>query len=106
MDMLTICRLFEMSKYEILSSVQILRQIYEIATAHPIKLNPSRSRLTIFGNNAHRNLLLDSLINININNNNFDVSESVKNFGLLIDRILKYLEHILKYIQKAYFVLR
>lgn len=82
-----------------------LKNIIETSKDHQLKINPSKSSITLFGNETLRNTVQNSL-NIAINNVAIPYKSVSKSLGLLVDSDLRFREHIKLKVRKAYCTLK
>lgn len=82
-----------------------LQTLTQLATAHNLKLNPSKSYLMLFGNKNKVHYLKDNL-NIVLSGVKLGVVESAKNLGIILDSELRFRDHLKKLNQKSYMALK
>lgn len=82
-----------------------LKRLADLSSQHALLLNPSKSVLLLFGKKQDR-LTLKNNFEISINDTPVKMSESAKNLGVIIEPMLRFRQHILKNVQKAYNGLR
>ena len=82
-----------------------LEKLSNVSSEHSLVLNPSKSAVILFSKKtAYVNLR--QVVNIKIKNFQIKISDSAKNLGLILDKSLRFQEHVTYNIQMAYTALR
>lgn len=78
-----------------------LKAFIDCATEHCLLINPTKSKVMIFGNKQQRQNLLNS-INITVGIETLEVVSEAKNLGVILDSDLRFEKHMNKLLQRAY----
>lgn len=82
-----------------------LDNIADIANQHSLMLNAKKSVALVFGNKCNKSIAKSNL-QINIKNDVIKISDNAKSLGLILDDSLRFREHVMRSIQRAYGALR
>ena len=80
-----------------------LKELASVSALHNLQINPTKSNVLIFGKNR---TIVESDINVKINDDVLIPTNSAKNLGVEFDVDLRFKKHISKCIQKAYLNLK
>lgn len=78
-----------------------LQTLFLTANKYCLTVNPSKSKVLLFGNKKARTRI-ENNININMNNEVIPLCSSAKNLGLIMDTTLRYTLHINMIIRRAF----
>ena len=82
-----------------------ITELITASTNHNLCINPSKSKLMLFGRAFQRDMCLKDL-NVKVSDINMTCVNEVKNLGLTVDSDLRFKEHIKSCIKKAFSNLR
>lgn len=82
-----------------------LESLFDISSAHKLKLNSTKTELMVFGPTQLRNQA-KALLNIKINDVRINISEYSKNLGLWLDENLRFTKHVNYLCQSSYIILK
>jgi len=83
-----------------------LNRIYDVSMKHCLQLNAGKSAVIVFGRKGDRDKFLLDNHSIEINGQRVKFCDSVKNLGIVMDKDLRFTQHISKCLQKAYLMLK
>lgn len=82
-----------------------LSKLLMVAGDHLLDINPSKSSVTLFGCEAHRNYV-SGVLDIRINGHSLQFQNEVRNLGLMLDGGLKFKKHINVMLGRSYSALK
>lgn len=82
-----------------------LNSVYITAAKYSLRLNPSKSSVIVFGSRVGCGRVRDG-ISININTELVQLSDSVKNLGVVMDNSFRYISHVGNCLKRAYGILK
>lgn len=83
-----------------------LEDLIKVSMDHHLKINPSKSSITLFGGDKKLRSRVSKDLNIQINNIPIPITDTSKSLGLIIDSDLRFHEHITDKLKKAYSALK
>lgn len=78
-----------------------LQSLLKISSNFCLNINATKSKAMLFGRTAARNRV-SSDVNISVNNETIDLTDSAKNLGLILDYNLKFSAHVSSIVKKSY----
>lgn len=82
-----------------------LNRLADIAARHALKLNAKKSSALVFGSNKNKQIIKDRY-KPTINNDGIQFVDNARDLGLIIDDSLRFREHVVSVVRRAYGALR